>query len=143
MRSEWLWAPVPGCPAHIPLRLLLPYRLEDTARQLACIQDIAADSAFALGMLADFRQTLELGPHWYRYLYWEAGVLGQCLYLQAEAAGMRGTGIGCYFDDPFHDLLGLEGEDWQILYMFTLGKPLEDHRLESHPPYAHLGRGSG
>ena len=104
------------------------------------MQDIAGDSAFALGMLADFRHTLELGPHWYRYLHWEAGALGQCLYLEAEAAGMRGTGIGCYFDDLFHDLLGLEGDDWQILYMFTLGKPLEDGRLESHPPYAHLGR---
>jgi len=139
LRRDWLWEKVPGCPAHIPLRLLLPYRLEDTARQLACLQEIAGDSALALGMLADFQTALELGPHWYRYLYWEAGVLGQCLYLQAEAVGMRGTGIGCYFDDPFHDLLGLQGEQWQILYMFTLGKPLEDRRLKSHPPYAHLG----
>jgi SagB-type dehydrogenase family enzyme len=138
MRPEWLWEKVPGCPGHIPLRLLLPLRLEDAARQLACLQDIAGDSAFALGMLADFRTLRELGAHWYRYLYWEAGVLGQCLYLDAEALGLRGTGIGCYFDDPFHELLGLEAEDWQVLYMFTLGEPLEDHRLESYPPYAHL-----
>jgi hypothetical protein len=28
-------------------------------------------------------------------------VLGQLLYLEAEAAGVRATGIGCYFDDAF------------------------------------------
>ena len=90
-------------------------------------------------MLADLRRGLERGPNWYRYLYWEAGVLGQSLYLQAEALGLRGTGIGCFFDDSFHQLLGLEGEAWQILYMFTLGQALEDRRLGTEPPYAHLG----
>ena len=139
LRPDWLWEPVEGAPEHLPLRLLLPYRLQDTARQLACLQEIAGDSCLAFGMLADFRQGLERGPHWYRYLYWEAGVLGQSLYLQAEALGLRGTGIGCFFDDPFHQLLGLEGEAWQILYMFTLGQALEDRRLGTEPPYAHLG----
>jgi hypothetical protein len=31
------------------------------------------------------------------------------LYLEAEAAGVRGTGIGCFYDDPVHDVLGLTG----------------------------------
>ena len=29
------------------------------------------------------------------------------LYLEAEASGARATGIGCYYDDPVHELLGL------------------------------------
>ena len=82
------------------------------------------------------------GAWWYRRLFWEAGVLGQVLYLEAEAAGVRGTGIGCYFDDPCHRLLGLAGDAWQDLYHFTVGGPVEDGRLRTAAPYAHLpGRG--
>ncbi len=65
-------------------------------------------------------------------------MLGQALYLAAEAAGFRGTGIGCYFDDVLHRALGLSGNDWQSLYHFTIGAPVEDLRLRTNPPYAHL-----
>ena len=34
-------------------------------------------------------------------------MIGQVLYLEAEAAGARGTGIGCFYDDAVHELLGL------------------------------------
>ena len=67
-------------------------------------------------------------------------MLGQVLYLEAEAAGLRGTGIGCYFDDACHDILGLKTDSFQDLYHFTLGGPIEYTRLQSHPPYAHLKR---
>jgi hypothetical protein len=60
------------------------------------------------------------------------------LYLEAEAAGIRSTGIGCYFDDVFHDMLGLTGDRFQDLYHFTVGTPVEDTRLRTHAPYAHL-----
>jgi len=60
------------------------------------------------------------------------------LYLEAEAAGVRGTGIGCYFDDGCHRLLGLTGGAWQDLYHFTVGSPIEDRRLRTLAPYAHL-----
>ena len=112
-----------------------------TSGQVSCHQDIAADGAFSLGMIADFGDTVRAnGAWWYRRLFWEAGMLGQVLYLEAEAAGVRGTGIGCYFDDAFHDLLGLKTDRFQDLYHFTLGGPVEDTRLQSHPPYAHLKR---
>ena len=92
-------------------------------------------------MIADFAQTIRAkGAWWYRRLFWEAGVLGQVLYLEAEAAGVRSTGIGCYFDDAFHELLGLTGDEFQDLYHFTVGGPVEDHRLMTLPPYAHLQR---
>jgi hypothetical protein len=92
-------------------------------------------------MIAEFGEVLRTqGPWWYRRLFWESGVLGQVLYLEAEAAGMRGTGIGCYFDDTMHDLLGLKGDHFQSLYHFTVGKPVDDPRLTTLPPYAHLQR---
>ena len=80
------------------------------------------------------------GTWWYRHLHWEAGILGQVLYLEAEAAGVGGTGIGCYFDDVFHELLGLAGAGFQDLYHFAVGGPVDDPRLTTLPPYAHLER---
>ena len=63
-------------------------------------------------------------------------MIGQSLYLGAEAAGMRATGIGCYFDDVMHDALGLKDRTWQSLYHFTIGAPVDDPRLRSAPAYA-------
>src|SRR5208283_2475280 len=68
----------------------------------------------------------ERGASAYRELFWEAGMIGQALYLAAEAAGVRGTGVGCYFDDVLHSALGLVGRDWQSLYHFTIGGPIEE-----------------
>jgi hypothetical protein len=87
-------------------------------------------------MLADFDRSLqEFGPAFYRRLFWESGVVGQMLYLDAEAIGARATGIGCFFDDPVHDVLGLSGHAFQSLYHFTVGMPVEDSRLTTAPGY--------
>ena len=52
-------------------------------------------------------------------------MLGHVLYLEAEAAGIRATGIGCYFDDAFHEIFGLADDRFQSLYHFTVGMPVE------------------
>ena len=65
-------------------------------------------------------------------------MLGHEQYLEAEAAGVRGTGIGCYFDDPMHELLGLSGDRFQSLYHFTAGGPVDDSRRRTWAPYAHV-----
>jgi SagB-type dehydrogenase family enzyme len=132
---DFLWESVrPG----FPLFLLKPGAFRQTATRLSCHQDIAGSSAFSLGMLARFEETVNREPFRYRRLFWESGLIGQVLYLEAEAHGVRGTGIGCFFDDAVHDLLGLSGHRYQSLYHFTVGHPLEDLRLTTHPPYAHL-----
>ena len=89
-------------------------------------------------MLARFEDTLTQHPHLYKHLYWETGMIGQVLYLQAEAYGLRGTGIGCFFDDVVHSILGLEDHSYQSLYHFTIGFPVEDDRLSTLPAYHHL-----
>lgn len=64
------------------------------------MQDIAGDGCFSLGMVAHFEGTLQNKSAWmYSRLFWETGVLGQVLYLEAHAVGISATGIGCYFDD--------------------------------------------
>lgn len=65
------------------------------------MQDIASEGCFSLGMLAHFEPTLHDNNVWmYPRLFWETGVLGQVLYLEAHAVGISATGIGCFFDDP-------------------------------------------
>ncbi len=138
MRADWLWRRVPACPEHLPLYLLAPLDARGFAATASCHQEIAADSAFALAMLGLFDDIGADNPWLYRQRFWEAGILGQVLYLEAEAAGVQGTGIGCYFDDAVHQALGLETHRFQDLYHFTVGKALVDRRLVSEPPYAHL-----
>ncbi|TMG98294.1 MAG: SagB/ThcOx family dehydrogenase [Betaproteobacteria bacterium] len=132
LRLEWLWEK--RGPAHLPLYLLLPYELREIAKLICCHQDIAADSCFALGMLAPVERVAD-APWRYRRQFWECGMLGHALYLEAEAAGVRSTGIGCFFDDEMHELLGIADLRWQSLYHFTTGGPIDDPRLSTLPPY--------
>lgn len=135
-RSEFHWQKAAACPSHLALYSLLFADCRKTAALLSCHQPIAGDSAFSLGMLAQFDATLQEGAWAYRALFWEAGMLGHTLYLEAEAAGVRATGIGCYFDDSFHQILGLQDTRLQSLYHFTVGAPLEDRRLNTLAPYS-------
>jgi SagB-type dehydrogenase family enzyme len=132
LRPSFAWERTEGAPPSL-------LRLEEgdersLARFASCGQGIAADSAFAVAMLADFRD-LDDGPWWYRRLHWEAGVLGQALYLEAEAAGVRGTGIGCFFDGVVHEKLGLGDGRFHDLYHFTVGGAVDDRRIKTSPGY--------
>jgi len=130
---DFLWEP-----AHdeLPFVCLARGVCRALAARLSCDQAIAADGFFSLGMLAEFDASLEAyGPSFYRHLFWESGVIGQTLYLEAEAAGARATGIGCFYDDPVHDAFGLQGHAFQSLYHFTVGAPVEDRRLMTDPGY--------
>jgi len=142
MKVEFVWECAQGCPQHLRLLRLLSGDIRQTAKALSCHQDIAGDSAFGLAMLAEFNKETAKGPWCYRRLFWECGLIGQALYLEAEAAGIRGTGIGCFFDDPMHQLLGLQNTDFQSLYHFTIGVPLVDDRLQTLPGYWHLDSGT-
>ncbi len=146
MRPEFLWEPIndPNVPNEPnepnepnDLFLLVPIDCRRMANRVSCDQDIAAAGFFSLGMIARFGAPLrEQGDWMYRRLFWESGLIGQVLYLEAEAAGARATGIGCFYDDPMHELLGLSGHDWQSLYHFSMGMPVEDTRLTTEPGYA-------
>jgi hypothetical protein len=128
------------------LRLAENTALPGTLRTLNCHQALGSDAVLAFALLGEFDALL--GPEsadarqppaaWhYRHLFHEAGLLGQVLYMEAEAAGLAGTGIGCYFDDGLHQLIGLTDTSFQSVYHFTVGLRLADPRVTSEPPYAH------
>ncbi|WPC04479.1 SagB/ThcOx family dehydrogenase [Pseudomonas benzenivorans] len=132
LREDFLWQRVD---AELPLYRLQEGDARGLAGFLSCGQDIASDGCVALAMLARFDAALADGPWRYPRLYWECGQVGQLLYLEAEAAGLSATGIGCYFDEALHELLGLADSRWQSLYHFTLGRALWDERLSTLPAY--------
>ena len=136
--AEFDWIKPATTPDHLALYQLVIGNSQNAARAISCHQDIAADSAFSLGMLAEFDSNIQ-DKHWrYRQLFWEAGMLGQTLYLEAEAADVRATGIGCYFDDTMHEILGIENTALQSMYHFTVGTAITDERIATEPAYQHL-----
>ncbi len=133
-KSDFLWEAIDK---DLPLFALEYGDFRDMAMELSCHQAICGDGFFSLGMIAKFREILDKAPYMYRYLMWEAGITGQVLYLEAEARNARGTGIGCFFDDPVHELMGFKDNKYQSLYHFTIGYPIEDKRITTYPPYFH------
>ena len=120
---------------ELPLFQLVAARAGKTARTLSCHQDIAAQCAVTFMMVAEFAAPVAADPAAYRYLHWEAGMLGHVVTLEAEAAGWRGTGIGCFFDDADHEVLGLQDDQFQVIYHYAVGKALDDARLVTLPAY--------
>jgi SagB-type dehydrogenase family enzyme len=135
MRDDFEWREPELLPAHVPLKRLLKTDCRGVARNLNCRQAIASDACFALTFIAEFEPLITANPWRYRQLHWEAGLIGQALYLEAEAAGLRGTGIGCFFDNEIHATLGLRTDRFQALYGFTVGRPLVDERITTLPAY--------
>ncbi|WP_410509695.1 nitroreductase family protein [Methanosarcina hadiensis] len=135
-KPDFLWEKPENCPYDLELYMLVEEALYDFAAQLSCSQRKAADACFTACMLSEFEEPLKTFGSWmYPYLFWECGALGQILYLEAEARGFRGCGIGCFFDDPLHEILGLEGLEYQDLYHFAVGSPLQEIGVVTFPAY--------
>lgn len=134
-RSDFLWKRPEHVPPQIDLYQLVPIDCTKVARVLHCHQAIASDSCFALGMISEFEGLVRAEPWRYKQLHWEAGLLGHVLYLEAETLGFRGTGIGCYFDESMHEILGLKDAAFASLYHFTVGRAHVDTRITTLPPY--------
>ena len=109
----------------------------------ACHQAIAGDAAFVIAFIADMGEAFEPpAPYMYPRLFWQAGALGQRLYLAATARGLGVSGIGCFFDDAVHAFVGLSDQRFQALYLVAVGAALPDERLLAEDPFVGL-RGEG
>jgi SagB-type dehydrogenase family enzyme len=90
--------------------------VERVAAYLSLEQALAGNACFAVSMVADLAAAAEIfGNRGYRYVHFEAGAIGQRLYLGAEAQGWNATGIGAFYDDDVHRYLGfLEETDGSV-----------------------------
>jgi SagB-type dehydrogenase family enzyme len=90
--------------------------VERVAAYLSLEQALAGNACFAISMIADLAAAARIfGNRGYRYVHFEAGAIGQRLYLGAEALGWNATGIGAFYDDDVHRYLGfLEETDGSV-----------------------------
>jgi len=137
-QKDMLWQKAEACPEHIPFYLLTSSDAQKFSKQVSCHQGIACDGAFSLSMMFEFEKNIQEQIMNYRKLHWQAGLLGQTLYLEAESYGLQGTGIGCFFDDAIHESFGISDKEYQVLYNFTVGAALNDSRIQTLPVYPRL-----
>jgi SagB-type dehydrogenase family enzyme len=101
------------------------------AAGLSLGQDLAGNACVAFSMIGDLeRATRVHGDRGYRYVHFEAGAIGQRLYLAAEAMGLGATGIGAFYDEEVHRYLHVSPEQGQVVYHFAIGHPVRDPRLQ-------------
>jgi len=102
------------------------------AAALSLGQDLAGNSCVTFSMIGGFEKATQIyGDRGYRYVHFEAGAIGQRMYLAAEVLGLRATGIGAFFDDEVHKYLSIAPEEGQVVYHFAVGYPVPDPRLEA------------
>jgi len=102
------------------------------AAALSLGQRLAGNACLTLSMIGNLhRATATYGDRGYRYVHFEAGAIGQRLYLAAEALGLGATGIGAFYDDEVHRHLNLTTKREQAIYHFAIGYPVPDPRVSA------------
>lgn len=90
----------------------------------ACLgQTFIKDSAVIFIWVAvPYRMTWRYSERGYRYMFLDAGHVGQNLYLSAEGIGCGTCAIGAYDDDAVNKLLSIDGKKQFVIYLAALGK---------------------
>jgi len=57
----------------------------------------------------------------YRYIYLDAGHIGENLYLAAGALGLGVCAIGAFFDDKANNIIGVDGIEETVIYLAAVG----------------------
>jgi SagB-type dehydrogenase family enzyme len=119
-------------PEHAELEKIKEGDQRLAAASLSLGQDLAGNACVAFSLIGDFESAARsYGDRGYRYVHFEAGAIGQRMYLASESLGLRATGIGAFFDDRVNRYLDLSPEQEQVVYHFAIGYPVPDPRLEA------------
>lgn len=118
----------PGVYYYHPIKHCLILMSEDPHMQdsifEACFrQEMVNTAAVNLILSAvPYRTVWRYGQRGYRYLYLDAGHVGQNVHLAAEAIGGGACMIGAYLDEAMNEALGLDGQSEFVIYISSLGK---------------------
>jgi SagB-type dehydrogenase family enzyme len=98
-------------------------RLETAKAALG--QGVCYDAAAVFVWTAVFsRSKWKYEQRGYRYIYMDAGHMGENLYLAATALELGACTVGALFDDELNQLLGVDGTEESAIYMAAVGHPL-------------------
>ncbi|PKN78432.1 MAG: hypothetical protein CVU48_08425 [Candidatus Cloacimonetes bacterium HGW-Cloacimonetes-1] len=101
--------------------------------ELESIEDKISEGCFRQPMVNDaavvfiwtavpYRTSWRYGQRGYRYLYLDAGHVGQNLHLAAEAVNGGACMIGAYLDEMMDECIGVDGNFEFVIYIATVGK---------------------
>lgn len=90
----------------------------------ACMRQEMVKTAPATLILSavPYRTSWRYGQRGYRYLYLDAGHVGQNIHLAAEAIGGCACMIGAYLDEAMNECVGVDGIQEFVIYIATVGK---------------------
>ncbi len=97
----------------------------DHARKLerACLgqEIVAACAAVFVWTALPGRSKWKYRERAYRYIYMDAGHIGENLYLAASALGLGCCTIGAFFDSEVNTLIGVDGHEESTVYLGAVG----------------------
>ena len=95
----------------------------DALSQAALGQEMLAEAACVFIWTAMVeRSKWKYRERAYRYIYMDAGHLGQNLYLTATGLGLGCCTVGAFFDDEIDRLIGIDGEREISVYLGAVGR---------------------
>jgi SagB-type dehydrogenase family enzyme len=101
-------------------------RVHEELAGIALGQTMLHDANLLIVITAIFQRTMwKYGQRGYRYIWLDAGHLGQNLYLAAAALGLGPVAIGGFFDDDLNRLLELPVDEEEAMYVICVGQPRE------------------
>ena len=59
----------------------------------------------------------------YRYVYLDAGIIGENLALSATGIGLGSCNVGAFFDDEVNEIMGVDGTAESVVYLSVVGRP--------------------
>jgi SagB-type dehydrogenase family enzyme len=68
------------------------------------------------------RSKWKYGERAYRYIYMDAGHIGQNLYLGAVGLGLGCCTVGAFFDEEMDHLIGIDGKEEITIYLGAIGR---------------------
>lgn len=69
------------------------------------------------------RSRWKYGQRAYRYIYLDAGHMGENLALAATGIGLGTCQVGALFDEEVNRIIGVDGTEESVVYMSVVGKP--------------------
>lgn len=94
-------------------------------------QGMIRDANLVIMISAVFQRTMwKYGQRGYRFVWLDAGHLGQNLYLVAGALGLGPFAIGGFLDAEVNDLLDLPFSEEEVIYLVCVGQPKEERDAE-------------
>lgn len=86
-------------------------------------QSFTSKAAFIIIISAVLDRTrIKYQERGYRFVFLDAGHLGQNFYLVSEGLGLKCCAIGGFVDEEFNKLLDLQDQGEKVIYLFAFGK---------------------